>query len=62
MKHYIFSFTYNKIKYCMYNLRTIRDPLLKQIANALPPDLLWLIYELAVQAPQPRYHLRSGPR
>jgi hypothetical protein len=30
-----------------YNLRTIRDPLLKQIATALPPDLLWLIYELA---------------
>jgi hypothetical protein len=45
-----------------YNLRTFRDPLLKQIANALPPDLLWLIYELAVQAPQPRYYLRSGPR
>jgi hypothetical protein len=45
-----------------YNLRTIRDPLLKQIATALPPDLLWLIYELAVQAPQPRYYLRSGPR
>lgn len=38
---------------------TFRDPLLKQIATALPPDLLRLTYELAMQAPQPRYHLRS---
>ena len=42
----------------MYDLRPIRDPLLKSIAKNLPFDLLVVIYMLAVRK-RHRYALRG---
>jgi hypothetical protein len=42
----------------MYELRKIRDPLLKKIANVLPQELLHVIYLLAIRK-RHRYLLRN---
>jgi hypothetical protein len=45
-----------------YNLRPVRDPLLKALSRALPNELLRYVYLLAVTQPTPRYALRPCPR